>query len=436
MNVLFWNIRGLRKATGKRALCLFLREHSPDVLCLAEPMVQVSDFPSLFFNKLGYAIDFIHNTRQSKAPNLWIIWKIGLPRPVVFASSDQSISILCDWSGSKIGLSFVHAGSFKVIRRNLLLELGLQLSTLIPWLVIGDFNATLASHEKLGLGAFNLGSAAKFQAMVDGRELLPVPSLGKKFTWSNNRRRGNVRAILDRSFYNEKWLDFLKNVKQRVLVSSASDHAPLLIASDDIPKPRNSPFRFHSFWMENESFISVVEDAWRDQFGGDPIFILASKLIRVKESLRPWTRSTFPNLNDELEKARLGLKEVQDMIDVAEKAKLRWIKEGDCNSKFFHLSVKLRRAKNQITTLRKENGSWVSNQSDIASYSSEFYQRFHEATETIIHNDLLENIPRVLEEDDVAVLEFVPSRDEIKQAVWDLDPASSPGPDGFPGSFF
>ncbi|XP_042515319.1 uncharacterized protein LOC122089682 [Macadamia integrifolia] len=351
--------------------------------------------------------DFIHNTRQSKAPNLWILWKIGLPHPVVSASSDQSISILCDWLGSKIGLSFVHIGSFKVIRRNLWLELGLQVSPLIPWLVIGDFNATLASHEKRGRRAFNLGSTAEFQAMVDGCELLPVPSLGKKFTWSNNRRRGNVRAVQDCTFCNEKRLDFFKNVKQLVLVSSASDHAPLLIASDDIPKPRNSPFRFHSFWMENESFISVVEDAWRSQFGGDPIFILASKLKRVKETLRPWARSTFSNLNDELEKVRLVLKEVQDMIDVAGMTNELFNKEADVK-----------------TTLLK------------ASQLHDKMWRFHKASETVVPNDLLKNILRVLEEDDVAVLESVPSRDEINQAVWDLDPASSPGPDGFPGSFF
>ncbi|XP_042486144.1 uncharacterized protein LOC122066406 [Macadamia integrifolia] len=272
-------------------------------------------------------------------------------------------------------------------------------------------------------------------------------------------------AVLDRSFCNEKWLDFFKNVKQRVLVSSMSDHAQLLIASDDIPKPRNIPFRLHSFWMENESFISVVEDAWRGQFGGDRIFILASKLKRVKGMLRPWVRSTFPNLNDELKKVRLVLKEVQDMIEVAgmknklfnkeanakiallkasqlhdklwaEKAILGWIKDGDCNSKFCHLSVKLRRAKNQITTLRKEDCSWISDQSDIASYISQFYQRLHEASEIVVHSDLLESIPKVLEEDDVVDLEAAPSRDEIMLAVWDMDPPSSPDPDGFPGSFF
>ncbi|XP_042495075.1 uncharacterized protein LOC122074314 [Macadamia integrifolia] len=428
MKILYWNIRGVRKAAGLCALRLLVKEHAPDVLCLAEPMVQVCKFPVIFFSRLGYAVDFIHNFRDDKVPNLWIIWKLGVSRPVVA-------------------------------------DLELPISALVPWSVMGDFNATLFSHEKRGPGKFNLGSAAEFQAMVDACELLSIPSQGKKFTWTNNRRRGHAVAVLDRSFCNGKWIDVFRNVKQRVLLSSVSDHAPLIVVSDDVQRPTNIPFRFHSFWMENDQFISVVEEAWKTSIGGNPIFVLAQKLKQVKENLKVWARANFPNLNDEVDKAKLELKKVQDMIEVAgmndelfnreadaktvllkanqmyeklwaEKAKLRWMKNGDCNSKIFHLSVKLRRLKNQITSLKKEDGTWVSDQQGISFYVSDFFEKFHEADEITVHNDLLENIPRVLEEEDVAGLEIVPSGDEIKQAVWDLDPVSSPGPDGFPGSFF
>ncbi|XP_042489716.1 uncharacterized protein LOC122069718 [Macadamia integrifolia] len=95
----------------------------------------------------------------------------------------------------------------------------------------------------------------------------------------------------------------------------------------------------------------------------------------------------------------------------AEKAKLRWMKNGDCNSKLFHLSVKMRRARNQISALKREDG-------------------------IIEHHDLLDCIPKILSNEDVASLEATPSREEIKKAVWDMDPDSSLGPDGFPGKFF
>ncbi|XP_042509282.1 uncharacterized protein LOC122084931 [Macadamia integrifolia] len=451
-----------KKAAGLCALRQLVKEHAPDVLCLAEPMVQVCKFPVIFFSRLGYAMDFIHNIRDEKVPNLWIIWKLGVSRPVVAGMSDQHISVIFDWPGSKVGISFVHASSFKIMRRQLWLDLELSISALVPWSVMGDFNATLLSHEKRGPGKFNLRSAAEFQAMVDACELLSIPSQGKKFTWTNNRRRGHVVAVLDRSFCNGKWIDVFRNVKQRVLLSSVSDHAPLIVVSDDVQRPTNIPFRFHSFWMENDQFISVVEEAWKTPIGGNPIFVLAQKLKQVKENLKVWARATFPNLNDEVDKAKLELKKVQDMIEVAgmtdelfnreadaktvllkanqmyeklwdEKAKLRWMKNGDCNSKIFHLSVKLRRLKNQITSLKNEDGTCLSDQQGILSYVSDFFEKFHEADAITVHNDLLDNIPRVLEEEDVAGLEIVPSGDEIKQAVWDLDPVSSPGPDGFPG---
>ncbi|XP_042505515.1 uncharacterized protein LOC122082088 [Macadamia integrifolia] len=133
-------------------------------------------------------------------------------------------------------------------------------------------------------------------------------------------------------------------------------------------------------------------------------------------------------MNVEVEKAKQVLVKVQEEIEAAEmsdelfnkeaeattvllkanqmyeklwveKVKLSWMKNGDCNSQFFHLS------------------------------------QFHEASPISVHNELLDFVPRILGEEDVEGLESVPGRDKIKKAVWDLDPASLPRPNGFPGSF-
>ncbi|XP_042479671.1 uncharacterized protein LOC122060604 [Macadamia integrifolia] len=69
----------------------------------------------------------------------------------------------------------------------------------------------------------------------------------------------------------------------------------------------------------------------------------------------------------------------------AKKAKIRWLKFGVRNSKFFHLSAKIRRNKNIIRFLKNQDRSTV---------------------------------------------------EEIKRAVWELDPDSLLGPDSFPGAFF
>ncbi|XP_042489634.1 uncharacterized protein LOC122069615 [Macadamia integrifolia] len=282
-------------------------------------------------------------------------------------------------------LTFVHANCFKVKRRELWSKLGLVVNPNLPWSVIGDFNATLLFNEKRGPGRFNANSAADFQSMVDTCLLLQVPSQGKKFTWTNNGRRGNVAAVLDRSFYNSKWLDMFKSTLQRVLLRSSSNHAPILVVSDSIARPGNIPCRFNNFWMEHDLFENVIQDVWNQEISGNPIFILSQKLKRVKLYIKPWGRKKFPNIDNEVKKASNHLNSVHQEIEAAgmsddlfgreadaktallkatqlqdnlwaQKAKQRWMKDGDKNSKFFHLSVKMRRARNQIRTLQNADG--------------------------------------------------------------------------------
>ncbi|XP_042499697.1 uncharacterized protein LOC122077862 [Macadamia integrifolia] len=314
MHVLFWNIRGVRKEAVRRALKYLLRESSLQILCVAETMVEVSSFPSLFFDNLGYAAEVIPNNCQDRVPNIWVIRKRGMAHPSLVSMSDQQLTVEIDWMGKRVLMSFIHASCFKIERISLWFDLALISTTTSPWVVIGDSNATLMSHEKRGLGNFNLGSTAEFQAMVDTCMLLPCPSQGKKYTWSNNHKRANVLPVLDWSFYNEQWIDEFKNVSQQVLTCSALDHSPLFIQSFAVPKPPNIPFRFHSFWMDNNGFLPMVENVWSQSVSENSISRLAQKLKFVKLVVKAWAKGAFPNLNEEVDKATSNLKRVQDSI--------------------------------------------------------------------------------------------------------------------------
>ncbi|XP_042489434.1 uncharacterized protein LOC122069479 [Macadamia integrifolia] len=311
MKLLFWNIRGMKKASGKNALRVLVKEKDPDILCIAEPMIEVTNFPNLFFNRLGFCCNFIHNTRVGKAPNLWIVWKRNLNIPTIIAESEQHISVTITSDSITAQISFVHASSFRAKRRSLWMKLMADSpQSPTPWAIMGDFNATLQSHEKRGPGNFSMGSAAEFGAMVDACVMAQVPSSGMKFTWSNNRRKGN------------------------------------------------------------------------------PIFVLMLKLKKLKEVLKNWAKTSFPNIDRALEDAKKNLKQVQLDIEAnglddhsfareadaktslikaldlheklwAEKAKIRWMKQGDRNSKFFHLSAKMRRIRNTIRYLKKQDGTIV-----------------------------------------------------------------------------
>ncbi|XP_042492252.1 uncharacterized protein LOC122071862 [Macadamia integrifolia] len=217
--------------------------------------------------------------------------------------------------------------------------------------------------------------------------------------------------------------------------------------------------------MEHDHFDNVIQDVWNQEISGNPIFILSQKLKRVKLYIKPWARKNFPNIDNEVKKASDHLNSVHQEIEAigmsddhfgreadaktallkatqlqdnlwAQKAKQRWMKDGDKNSKFFHLSVKMQRARNQIHTLQNADGEWMNDQQQLSSYIVNYYEEFHGLSLTSPHPELLDCIPCIISGDDALYLEAEPSSEEIKKAVWELDPDSSPGPDSFSGKFF
>ncbi|XP_042511723.1 uncharacterized protein LOC122086849 [Macadamia integrifolia] len=171
-----------------------------------------------------------------------------------------------EWNERIIDFSVAHAKCSRAKRRDLWLELATNPSG-CPRTIIGDFNVTLFGNERRGLSRFFLGAASEFGAMVDATSMIQIPSSGRKFTWSNNRRSGNVVAVLDRTFVNEDWLNSFDDCSQKILPRIASDHAPLL------------------------------------------------KLKSLKLAIKSWSRRAFPNLNREVDSVKIELEAVQSRIE-------------------------------------------------------------------------------------------------------------------------
>ncbi|XP_042489433.1 uncharacterized protein LOC122069478 [Macadamia integrifolia] len=120
----------------------------------------------------------------------------------------------------------------------------------------------------------------------------------------------------------------------------------------------------------------------------------------------------------------------------AEKARSRWRLQGDRSSKFFHISAKIRRMKNTITSLKDGAGQVISEKPQLEIYIRNYYENFLKIFHIVDHLDMLDCIPQVLEDVDRWRLDRMPSNDEIKGAIWELNPEGSPGPDGFPCMFY
>lgn len=139
-----------------------------------------------------------------------------------------------------------------------------------------------------------------------------------------------------------------------------------------------------------------------------------------------------------LEKARSALNDALKMETEywREKANLRWMQEGDRNTKDFHNVVMQRRQQNFILKIRDDNGNWVRDPAVMSEMAVDYYQKLFSSQGSYDPDRLVESIPQLISDEQNVWLCSIPSDDEIKEAVHSMAPDSSPGPDGFTGRFF
>ncbi|CAH9105200.1 unnamed protein product [Cuscuta epithymum] len=122
-----------------------------------------------------------------------------------------------------------------------------------------------------------------------------------------------------------------------------------------------------------------------------------------------------------------------------QKAKINWLKEGDANTKYFHLSLKAKHNRLNISRIKLDNGVWIDSADDICNSAVAYYSDLLNAddeTDSLDHADYLRNIKQIISQEDNIHLMRPITKDELKEAVFSLGKNSAPGIDGFDGVFY
>ncbi|KAL7613388.1 hypothetical protein Lser_V15G07136 [Lactuca serriola] len=116
-------------------------------------------------------------------------------------------------------------------------------------------------------------------------------------------------------------------------------------------------------------------------------------------------------------------------MDLQQKAKVKWLTDGDENTTFFHCSVKRKNRKNQIHGLHI-NGVWCTDPEEIKKEVHDFFaSKFHDAWPN--RPKLISHLFKTLSAENVVLLDAPFTFEEVKQAIWSYGGEKASGPDGY-----
>lgn len=457
MNILSWNVRGL--LSSRRRLKRLLRREHIHFLSIIEPFL-ASDRLDSFIRDFNFSGGY-----ASSETKIWILWSDSFEVNVVL---DCDQFVFCNvrfipWQFS-FGFIAIYAKHSRSERSHLWMQLSTIFDDSTPILLGGDFNVISSITEYRGNAFPELGGISDFSEFINENCLIDLATLGGQYTWHGVRNSGPVWKRLDRFLMNPSLRDFFSDIRILALARTTSDHSPILLCGENYDFSGPKQFRFQSMWTTHSDFLNLVRTNWSLPAEGGGMRALAFKLKRLKQALRGWNRDTFGNVFDrirnlesivaEAEKcyddcptpdnraklhrhhAELLLALKQEEMFWKQKARVKWLKEGDANTRFFHATVKDRHRRQRICAIKNDTGTLITTQKAIQDEAISFFSNLFKEEDCSEMEHLLHGIPDILDSSDTNSLLMPITQKEVEEAVWKLDPDSAAGPDGYTGYFF
>ena len=199
-------------------------------------------------------------------------------------------------------------------------------------------------------------------------DLFDVRYSGIQYTWCQKPAEGGIRRKLDRVLANVEFLSLPHDASANFLPRSISDHSPAILCFTAGIRKKVWSFRYDNFLSTHSSFLSVVKEGWIAPLEGSFMFRLVTRLKGLKAPLKR-LRSTYGNLSHRMDLLKRELDSIQllcdaqpDVLELQEdlmalrfayhsacldeeaatrqRAKIKWLNDGDANTKYFHHVVR------------------------------------------------------------------------------------------------
>ncbi|KAH9754245.1 hypothetical protein KPL71_015390 [Citrus sinensis] len=218
----------------------------------------------------------------------------------------------------------------------------LALSSSLPRICLGDFNDLLHPSEKCGKHVHPNWKLHGFQEVFLDSGLFDLGIIDYQFTWERSRGTENwVEERLDRALASNSWIHFFPRAKVISLEASCSDHLPIFLD----PAPVNK-------------LASCAFDLL--QWGSHLMSDFRACILEGKKKMASLQGMHDPASVDGFIKARKRHNELLQSHEIfwKQRAKSIWLKEGDINSRYFHIMASTRKKKNVIGKFQNTQGQW------------------------------------------------------------------------------
>ncbi|GJY92303.1 RNA-directed DNA polymerase, eukaryota, reverse transcriptase zinc-binding domain protein [Tanacetum coccineum] len=310
----------------------------------------------------------------------------------------------------------------------------------------GDFNVTLNVEEHSAGGSKINGDMHEFKDCVNDIEVEDINSFCLFCTWIKSPSKPDTSILekLDRVMISTDFLDKYGDAYTRFLPFLISDHSPMVLHIPNSLDKKKKSFRFSNFVADKPDFLEVVKKEWKCDCDGYSMYKLVKKMERMKALLNniAWKNGNLfqnvkkleedlkmaqvemeanPNCSTTKEKLSQVLHDYNTVIDdeeklLAQKAKVKWLSEGDKNTKYFHNVIK---RENMAAQFVKHFEKFLGNNGEVDQIESP--------------NDLFTN---KISQDKAEFMVREITNKEIKETIFDIRNDKAPGPDGFTATFF
>jgi hypothetical protein len=221
-------------------------------------------------------------------------------------------------------------------------------------------------------------------------------------------------------------------------------------------------FHFEAFWIKLEGFHDVVQTA--SDFVTREMCPFQSFFLKLKK-----TAKSLISSNNQVGHIRFQLamaKEILHRLEIGQddrilsmnelwlknklkkhtlllsslrrtmarlQSRISWLKDGDANSKLFHLHARHRKRKNIVTSLREGDVTLTGHDEKAAAVDHFFFNLIG----TNVGRDRINDLDALaIPSHELSELDAPFSEKEVWDTIVSLPPDKAPGPDGFTGRFY